>query len=209
MEMTNSYDRKYAGKDFYWGKRPSGLCAKVLEFIKPKANFRPKLLDLGCGEGRNAVYFAQQGFEVTGVDLSSPGLEKTQRYAKEVGVSLTIVQADLKDYRPEAGYDVIFSTGVLHYLPLDLRADKFAQYQTATAPQGINAFAALVKKPFIARAPDAAEGVVAFKSGELLGYYWDWEIVFCAEEIFDCNSSGVPHRHAISRVIARRCQGEG
>ena len=125
----------------------------MLEFIKPTANFLPRLLDVGCGEGRNAVYFAQQGFEVTGVDLSLPGLEKAQRYAKEVGVALTTVQADLKDYQPEAKYDVIFSTGVLHYLPPELRAEKFAQYQAATSPQGINALAAFVKKPFIAKAP--------------------------------------------------------
>jgi len=206
--MTNSYDQKYAGEDFYWGKQPSSLCSKVLEIIKPTANFHPKLLDLGCGEGRNAVYFAQQGFEVTGVDMSLPGLKKARRYAQEVGVSLTTVRADIEDYRPEASYDVIFSTGVLHYLPPELRAEKFAQYQAATAPQGINALSAFVKKPFIAKAPDAAEGVVSFKSGELMGFYWDWEIVFCAEEIFDCNSSGIHHRHAINRIIARRFQGE-
>ena len=40
-----------------------------------------------------------------------------------------------------------------------------------------------------------------------MGYYWDWEITYSAEEIFDCLSSGIPHQYAVNRVIARRyCQ---
>jgi tellurite methyltransferase len=37
-----------------------------------------------------------------------------------------------------------------------------------------------------------------------MSYYWDWEILHCEEEIFDCTSSGVPHRHVVDRIIARR-----
>lgn len=37
-----------------------------------------------------------------------------------------------------------------------------------------------------------------------MGYYWDWEILYCTEEIFDCMSSGIPHKHAVNRIIARR-----
>ena len=44
---------------------------------------------------------------------------------------------------------------------------------------------------------------VPYGSGELMGYYWDWEIVWCTEETFDYTSSGEPHRHAVNRVIAK------
>jgi 2-polyprenyl-3-methyl-5-hydroxy-6-metoxy-1,4-benzoquinol methylase len=40
------------------------MCDKVIEIIRPSSDFHPKLLDLGCGEGRNAVYFAKHGFRV-------------------------------------------------------------------------------------------------------------------------------------------------
>jgi len=63
-----------------------------------------------------------------------------------------------------------------------------------------------VKKPFIKKAPDTTESENSFRSGELMGYYWDWEIMHCNEEIFDCMSGGVPHEHAVNRVIARRPQ---
>jgi tellurite methyltransferase len=61
-----------------------------------------------------------------------------------------------------------------------------------------------VEKPFIPRAPDAEETAHAYRSGELMGYYWDWEILFSTEEIFECKSGGVPHRHTVDRIIARR-----
>jgi len=101
----------YADQEFYWGKKPSAMCDRVIEIIGPGADSHPKLLDLGCGEGRNAVYFAKHGFEVVGLDLSPPGLEKTRRYAEEVGVCVETMHADIINYELEDAYDVISSTG--------------------------------------------------------------------------------------------------
>jgi tellurite methyltransferase len=48
-----------------------------------------------------------------------------------------------------------------------------------------------VKKPFIERAPDYEKSESLWRSGELFGYFGDWLIEYCAENIWDCNSSGV------------------
>jgi tellurite methyltransferase len=200
----NPYDQRYAGQEYYWGKKPSAMCDRVMELVRLRPGFRPKLLDLGCGEGRNAVYFAKHGFEVVGLDASLPGLEKTRRYAEEMGVRVKVIHADVVNYSLEETYDVIFSTGTLQYLPPEGRRRRFQDYKDCTSPDGINALSVFVRKPFIARAPDAEETAFPYKSGELMSYYWDWEILYCTEEIFDCMSSGVPHRHAVNRIIARR-----
>lgn len=204
MQLDNPYDERYSGQDFYWGKQPSEMCDRVIEIVRPSSGYRPRLIDLGCGEGRNAVYFAQNGFDVIGVDISLPGLEKTQKYAGEAGVRVEAVQADIINFRLEDTYDVVFSTGTLHYLPADVRIERFQDYKEHTVPDGINALNVFVAKPFIPRAPDGEDTAQIYRSGELLGYYWDWEILYSTEEIFDCMSSGVPHRHAVNRVIARR-----
>lgn len=204
MKRETPYDQVYAGQEFYWGKKPSAICERVMEIIRPDTGFRPKLLDLGCGEGRNAVYFAQHGFEVVGLDLSLPGLEKTRRYAAEVGVHVETIHADIVDYQLEETYDVIFSTGTLHYLPPDMRRQRFQNYKDRTSRSGINALSVFVEKPFIPRAPDAEEKAYLYRSGELMGYYWDWEILYSVEQIFDCTSGGIPHQHAVNRIIARR-----
>ena len=209
MKLDNSHDKKYAGEAFYWGKKPSEICSQVLEVVKPSDDFHPKLIDLGSGEGRNAVYFAQRGFDVLGLEISSAGLEKTKQLAKEVDVDVRTVQADMIPYNPNERYDAVFSVGSLHYVPPDARIEWFKRWKAATTLEGIHVMSTFVRKPFIARAPDSETTAYPYLSGELLAYYWDWEILYCVEDIFDCMSAGIPHKHAFNAVAARRyCQGE-
>jgi len=204
VKKENPYDQKYAGRRYYWGKKPQAFCDKVIEIIRSSSNFQPKLLDLGCGEGRNAVYFAQYGFKVFALDLSLRGLEKAKRYAEEVGVHIETIHADIVNYEPEDTYDVIFSTGTLHYLPPEIRSQRFQQYKDSNSPGGINAISVFVEKPFTETSPDPEESGFPYKSGELMSYYWDWEILYCTEKIFDCMSGDIAHKHVVNRIIARR-----
>ncbi len=204
MKKNNPYDQKYATQEYYWGKQPSAMCDKIIEIIRPSSDYHPKLLDLGCGEGRNAVYFAKHGFNVLTVDVSLLGLRKTKMYAEEVGIHVETFQADIVNYKLEDTYDVIFATGTLQYLPFEVRNKHYQNYKDGTSPNGINGLSVFVQKPFIAKAPDAEDTAHPYKSGELLGYYWDWEIPFCTQEIFNCMSSGIPHEHAVDRIIARK-----
>ena len=77
MDGKNRWNERYSGEGYFWDKVPSPICRKLIEIIKPSADYRPKLIDLGCGEGRNVVFFAQNGFDVKGVDISAAGLQKT------------------------------------------------------------------------------------------------------------------------------------
>lgn len=200
--MGNPYDQRYSREGWYWGTAPSKACFRVLELLPPD---EPRtLLDLGCGEGRNAVFFARNGYRVTALDASPAGIEKTRRLAGEAGVHIDTIVADLTVHRLEDPWDVLFSTGALHYTPPDLRAELFENFRTHTRDGGMHAFSVFVEKPFIEPAPDAEPTAHAWHSGELLSRYRNWEIVECREEIFDCMSSGVPHRHAVNRVIARK-----
>jgi hypothetical protein len=74
----------------------------------------------------------------------------------------------------------------------------------ALRPHGLHAFSVLIEKPFIPPAPDAEPTAHLWVSGEILTHYHDWIIEYFAEDIFDCMSSGVPHKHAVNRIIARR-----
>lgn len=167
-----------------------------------------RLLDIGCGEGRNAVFFARNGVQVSAFDTSRRGVEKTKQLAADAGVPIKAFEADINDFHLTEPFDVLFSTGVLQYVPPERRKDLFDNYRRYTGPGGLNVFSVFVKKPFIGEAPDAEETSHKWISGELLTYYHDWKIEFCTEEIFDCMSSGVPHQHAISRIIARKVEME-
>jgi tellurite methyltransferase len=200
--MKNPHDERYNQAGYYWRTRPSEICFRVLRLLPPE---RPlKLLDIGFGEGRNAVFFARNGYRVTAFDSSPKGVEKTKQTAEQAGVKIDVFEADINQFRLTENFDILFSTGVLQYVPPGLRPDLFQNYHKFTSPAGLNVFSVFVSKPFIARAPDAEETAHLWISGEILTYSRDWRIEFCTEEIFDCMSSGVPHQHAINRIIARK-----
>jgi len=75
-----------------------------------------EVLDLGVGEGRNAVHLARQGHTVTAADYSVEGLRKTARLADDVGVEVETVQADVRDWRPDRTWDAVIVT-FLHLAP--------------------------------------------------------------------------------------------
>lgn len=198
----NLYDEKYNREDFYWGVQPSRSCLEVLKIFPPDIGIR--LMDIGCGEGRNAVFFARNGYNVTAFDLSQRGVEKTQILAQKAGVNIQVFQADIKDYRLSEEFQIIFSTGTLQYIPSELRTEVLSNYKRFTAPNGINVFSILLDKPFIPKAPDQETTTHKWISGEIFTYYHDWRIEYCIEDIFDCRSIEIPHKHAVNRMIARK-----
>jgi tellurite methyltransferase len=202
VPVVNPYDEKYDQESYYWGVTPSLTCFEVLKRMPPDRHI--KLLVIGCGEGRNAVFFARNGYDVTAFDLSAGGVEKTKRLADKVSVEVNVFQADVNEYRLGEEFDVLFSTGILHYIPAGLRPEILENYKRFTSPNGLNVFSVFVKKPFIAKAPDWEITARKWISGELFTYYHDWRIEHCTEEIFDCMSSGIPHQHAINRIVARK-----
>jgi len=204
--MTNPYDGRYEEPGYYWGRTPSQICYRVLQLLPPDRPLR--LLDIGCGEGRNAVFFARNGYQVTAFDASPRGVEKTKQLAADAGVTINAFVADINVFRLTELFDVLFSTGVLQYVPQEARRGLFAHYQEHTATGGLNAFSVLVRKPFIPEAPDADKNAHQWLSGELMTYYHDWRMEFCTEEIFDCMSGGIPHQHAVNRMVAREQTGE-
>lgn len=198
----SSYENDYQKEEYYWGITPSTMCLKVLELLPPER--RLKILDIGCGEGKDSVFFARCGYDVTAFDISEAGLEKTKRLADKARVNVKTFRANICDYRLEEKYDILYSSGVLHYIKPELCKEILENYKYHVNDNGIVAFHVFVEKPFIKPAPDKkVHSKYLWKSGQLFTYFHDWYIEYCSEYIFNCNSSGVPHRHASNRLFAR------
>jgi SAM-dependent methyltransferase len=100
---AKDWDRRYEGSTLLWTAEPN-------RFLVAEASGLPagRALDLACGEGRNAVWLAERGFEVTGVDFSAVAIEKARGLAAARGVTCEWVAADLLAYRPEPrAYDLV------------------------------------------------------------------------------------------------------
>ena len=164
-----------------------------------------RVLDIGCGEGKDAVFLARNGYVVSAFDAAEGGLEKGKRLAEESGVYVDFFQADLLDYRLSESYDIIFCSGVFHFVRPEVRTELIENLKEHTAKQGLHAINVFVKKPFVKA---KTEYRFPWKSGQLFCYYHDWYFHTMREYIFDCNSGGIPHQHCMDTMIAEKCPTE-
>ncbi|MEG6588529.1 methyltransferase domain-containing protein [Paenibacillus barengoltzii] len=196
------YEDAYKTQEYYWGTVPNSACYQVLQLMPPTKHL--KLLDVGCGEGKDAVFFARNGYDVTAFDVSDAGIEKTRKLAEQAGVRVNVFKADILDYRLDTHYDIIFSSGVLHYIKPEYRKDIFENYKQFTNENGLHVLNVFVHKPFIAPPPEKEPNAYKWYSGELLSHYHNWLIKDSSEVVFDCHSSGIHHKHAMTKLIAQK-----
>ena len=93
-----------------------------------------RALDLGTGEGRNAIWLAEHGWRVTAVDFSPVGLAGGARLAAPRGVTVDWVTADLREYQPPEAFDLVL-VAYLHLLPAE-RSEALRRAAGVLAPGG-------------------------------------------------------------------------
>jgi SAM-dependent methyltransferase len=107
---ASDWDARYDRDDLIWTAEPNRFLVAETADLGPG-----RVLDLACGEGRNAVWLATKGWRATAVDFSGVALAKAARLADAHGVELERVQADLLDYEPaRATFDLV----IVFYLQL-------------------------------------------------------------------------------------------
>lgn len=104
------WDSRYSGTETMWSEEPNVFLVEKVADLEPG-----RALDLGCGEGRNALWLAERGWDVTAVDFSSVAIARGRRWAERRGVTVDFRAADVIDFEPEpGGYDLV----IVFYLQL-------------------------------------------------------------------------------------------
>ena len=120
--------------DPVWSGRVNRVLADVAATLVPG-----RALDLGCGEGGDAVWLAQHGWRVTGVDLSPTAVARGRAAAASAGITeetLRLVAADLATWTPPEVYDLV-TTSFLHSWPVEIpREDILRRAADLVAPAG-------------------------------------------------------------------------
>jgi 2-polyprenyl-3-methyl-5-hydroxy-6-metoxy-1,4-benzoquinol methylase len=211
MDTQEFFDEQYSKFNRYWwlGENRYSLNpddhlpfhATILQIMHNRTPGR--VLDIGAGEGSEAIRFALLGHQVDVVELSPVASGKIRNFASECNINLNIINMDIRNYQFKEQYDLIICNGVLHYI-----ADKISilqRVQQATLQGGYNMIALFstfntIPEPhkLVSVYPDEEDGIVVHS-------YKDWKIIY---SLFEHNKleashpSFDTHVHSFIKLIA-------
>jgi SAM-dependent methyltransferase len=183
-DRVRAWDERYAATELVWSAGPNQFVEAHLAGLPPG-----RALDLAAGEGRNALWLAEQGWDVTAVDFSEVGLDKGRAVAERRGLKVNWVTADVLSYDVEPGS---FDLAVLAYLQLPHE-------------QGTTA----VRRAFAALRTGGTLFVVGHDSSNLTegtGGPQDPAVLFTAEDVLTALEGErfeVLHADRVARVVLR------
>jgi SAM-dependent methyltransferase len=116
------YDKRYAqtyeaGGETWEAMEPNDVVTRFIDQLIPDKSIG-RIIDLGCGEGRDSLWLADQGYDVTGVDVAAAALDRARSIAKAKNLTLRLLERDvcfLRGLAPES-YDVALNMGCLHMM---------------------------------------------------------------------------------------------
>lgn len=202
MSIRTNYETWYEGDTYYWGLEPGDFLDELIKLCPPAPD--KKVLDIGCGEGKDAIYMAGKGYQVSAFDLTENGIRKTLALAKDRNVKINAYVDDINTFEIKDQYDIIYSTGTVQYLFEENKKAFFDKIDQMTKTGGIVFFNVFVEKPFLELPPDWDIEEKMWKSGELFTFFPDWKIERIDEVIFEDHSGGKPHFHCMDTIICRK-----
>lgn len=217
MQVDEYFDKLYRACDRYWWQgrdrystdpdsHPTSLLTQqTLRLLQGRQPGRA--LDLGAGEGADAIRFARYGYEVDAVEVSPVAAEKIERFAREAGVSsrVRVTVGDVADVGFAGEYDVVLCNGVLHYI--EDKASVITRMQRATAVGGFNVVSLWST---FTPVPPSHNSVTVFcddENGVVTRLYRTWpkELIYFERDKAEASHSDLPpHRHSHIKLIARR-----
>jgi SAM-dependent methyltransferase len=220
MQVSAYFDSVYLGADRYWwqgsgrydldpGSHPRSLLAQqTLRVLKGRAVGRA--LDIGAGEGADAIRLAKLGYEVDAVEVSRVGAKKIECFAADAGVhdKLRVYYSDVADFKPDGLYDVVICNGVLHYI--EDKQSVIQLIQQATRPGGINVISLWSDYTPVPDCHDLVPVYSDAEDGVVTGSYKEWpkEFIYFDRDKTETAHSDLPaHRHSHIKIIARKPGG--
>jgi SAM-dependent methyltransferase len=217
MRVSDYFDGVYLGSERYWWRGPerydldpdsystSLLAQQTLRLLQGRAPGRA--LDIGAGEGADAIRLAGLGYKVDAVEVSTVGAKKIEYFAEQAAVNdkVRVLACDVQDFIPDALYDVIICSGVLHYV--EGKQSVISLMQRATRPGGINAISLWSTYTPVPVCHQLVPVYCDDEDGMVTRGYREWhtEFVYFDRDKSESAHSDLPaHRHSHIKLIARR-----
>lgn len=186
---------------FTFGIEPNETLVEFEKFFHKS----DKILDVGCGDGKNSLYLAKKGFTaVDAFDISENAINKLLRLARQADVNINAWVDNLCDFRFEKEYKLVISFGTLHFVKKENWRKFIKDAKENTAIGGLHIIQLFTDK--VPASPDIAPYAIGMASDEeIKELYSDWNIILFKSYIFEDEHPGVPkHLHASNKIVAQR-----
>ena len=202
--MSGGYDEGYEKCACFWGTEPGSFVKRITVYEDSFTG--RKVLDAGCGEGKNAVFFARFGANVDAIDVSTIAIRNGRRAWKKEAKIRWIV-ADIRNLQLSHNYDVVIAYGLLHCLTD--RTEVLAaitSLQAATVHGGYNILCAFNNRHQQLEEAHPGFHPCLLEHREYLSAYTSWDVL--AQSDTDLTErhphNDIEHTHSLSRILARK-----
>jgi len=214
------FDVQYSKSGSYWGDQPNLLVPLVSSYLRPQS----RILIVGCGEGRDAVFLARLGFEVVATEISPKGLMRAEEISSYNGHKPELLLLDAHKPHDHLGaFDAVLLMNVIQFLNPDSISERIEHFKSLVNSRGIFSaqlftiedprYLALINSgdEIIGRLtvedPERKYRVRYFEKGELASYFHSWEMIYYHEGLMWDKPHGAQldfHQHGIAQMIARK-----
>lgn len=213
----SAWEEAYRSVESLWGFKPDRVLIEYASFV-PKGN----VLDLGIGEGRNALFFAKMGYEVEGVDISQNAIERCVKRAKNANLQIKAEVRDLREVDiPQGRYSLIIAAWVLNFFKKTEVEEIIRKIKNGLKKDGfvyIGAFS--LNDPCYERAKKNLEAVAEntfyskkrgsfihyFTKEEILSLFSDFKVIYHAEGTELDLEHDEPHYHGFIEYMGQKCE---
>ena len=202
---AGGYDDGYAVCPCFWGTCPGSLLRQLVSSIPSTRGL--DVLDLGCGEGKNAFFLANTGARVFAIDISERAIANARRLPS--GDNVQFVVGDMKTTRwLDRPYDIVIAYGSLHCLRTEADVlSVLGRIQESTRSNGFNVICA-----FNDRQQDLAAhpgfSPLLLPHAFYVARYSGWQLLHCSDtDLSEAHpNNGIQHSHSMTRILARKGQ---
>ncbi|AVA24079.1 class I SAM-dependent methyltransferase [Rhizobium sp. NXC24] len=162
------------------------------------------VVDLGCGEGRNALFLAFRGHTVTALEPSSSAVRKLRSVADEHSLSIDVIEGKIEDFVPDQRYDLALAHSSLHFVTKDVWVPLVNELRQRTNESGFHNFTSIIgtsRYPV----PYECRHANSFDRGDLESLYADWQVLRSDFYAKWDSHPGIPtHVHAVEKFVSRK-----
>lgn len=215
MGNNNIWEESYQKTNQLWSSNPDAKLMQYFDLIK-----RGNLLDLGIGEGRNALPFIFSGFNIDGVDISETAIKRCEEKFAKKDCTIDLIISDLRKYDiKKDNYTIIIAANVLNFFKkseIDIIIRKIKEGLKEEGIVYLSVFSTLEQRYNSLKESnkqveentfyiDEKDSYVHFFTQEELNkYFLDFELICCCEGLEYDSNDGDPHYHGIIEFMARK-----